>query len=126
MDVDVNDYVTDEWKFRIKIKNIEKAYNFGNGWITVKTKNNQYELFTRLVSIKNKLIGTPKITVNSFNLYLNSCCDCSGNGIRAAYKKKLIIKNENKSILDEGFLQFPLKLQLKSIVTKFLNESRIV
>ena len=122
LDVDVNDYMKDEWKFRIKIKNIEKAYNFGNGWITVKTKNNQYELFTRLVSIKNKLIGAPKITVNSFNLYLNSCCDCNGNGVRAAYKKKLIIKNENKSILDEGFLQFPLKLQLKSVVTKFLNE----
>ena len=122
LEVGINDYVVDEWQFRIKIKNIERAYNFGNGWITVKTKNNKYELFTRLVSIDNKLIGTPKITENSFNLYLNSCCDCNGNGIRHAYKKKLIIKDENKSILDEGFLQFPLKLQLKSVVTKFLKE----
>ncbi len=120
--IDINDYAVDEWQFRVKVENIEKAYNFGNGWITVETKNSKYELFTRLVSINDKLIGTPKITEHSFNLYLNSCNDCNGNGIRAAYKKTLIIKDENKSILNEGFLKFPLKLQLKNVVTKFLKE----
>jgi len=112
----------DEWQYRIKTIDIEKAYNFGNGWITVVTKTKTYEIFTRLVSIKNKIIGTPKISEHTFNLYLNSCIYCNASGVKQVYDKNLIIKDERKSILDEGFLHFPLKLRLKNIVTKFLKE----
>jgi len=112
----------DEWKHRVIIGEIEKAYNFGNGWITVTTQKQTYELFTRLVSIQNKIIGTPKINEHTFNLYLNSCVYCDGIGVKQIYDKNLIIKNENQSILDKDFLQFPLKLQLKNVITKFAKE----
>jgi len=116
---DVNE---DEWQFRIKATDIKKAYNFGNGWVTVVTKDKTYECFTRLVSIKNKIIGTPKINEQTFNVYLNGCIYCNSSGIKQSYDRSLIISDESKSILEDDFLCFPLKLQLKSIVTKFLKE----
>ncbi|MDQ6961070.1 MAG: ATP-binding cassette domain-containing protein [Mariprofundaceae bacterium] len=121
-EVNLKDFHRDEWQYRVKTNDIEKAYNFGNGWITVKTKVKSYELFTRLISIKNNIIGTPKISEHTFNLYLNRCIYCNAIGTMPAYDKSLIIKDESKSILDEDFLCFLLKLQVKSIVTKFLKE----
>ncbi len=118
----VKDSERDEWEQRVTIGDIEKTYNFGNGWATVTTQNQTYELFTRLVSIQNKIIGTPKINEHTFNLYLNSCIYCGGVGVKQAYDKNLIINDENQSVLDEGFLRFPLKLQLKSVISKFAKE----
>lgn len=120
--INAKDFNEDEWRYRIKTDDIKKAYNFGNGWITVITKNKTYECFTRLVSIKNKIIGSPKINEQTFNLYLNSCIYCNADGIKQSYDSNLIIKDESKSVLDEDFLRFPLKLQIKNIVVKFLNE----
>ena len=120
--IGTNDYRIDEWDFRVQSKEIEKAYNFGNGWITVKSAKTIYELFTRLVSIKNRIIGTPKIDEHTFNLYLNSCIYCGGSGTKESYDKKLIIKDENKSIIEEGFFHSNIKIALKSIVNRFEKE----
>jgi len=117
-----SDYKMDEWNYKIKVDAIEKAYNFGNGWITIKSKNVTYELFTRLVSIKNKIIGMPKIDENTFNLYLNSCIYCDGEAVKECYDKNLIIKNENKSVIEDGFFNSNIKIALKSIITKFHKE----
>lgn len=120
--VGAKDFNEEEWQYRIKTTDIEKAYHFGNGWITVVTKDKAYECFTRLISIKNKIIGTPRINEQTFNLYLNSCIYCNASGVKQSYDKSLIINDEDKSILDDGFLCFPLKLQVKSIIDKFSNE----
>ena len=120
--IGTNDYKIDEWDFRVQSKEIEKAYNFGNGWVTVKSAKTTYELFTRLVSIKNRIIGTPKIDEHTFNLYLNSCIYCGGSGTKESYDKKLIIKDENKSIIEEGFFHSNIKIALKSIVNRFEKE----
>jgi len=116
------DFNEDEWNYRVKTTDIERAYNFGNGWVTVVTKDKTYECFTRLVSIENKIIGTPRIKEQTFNLYLNSCIYCNATGVKQSYDNDLIIKDKSKSVLDGGFLYFPLKLQVKSVVTKFLKE----
>ena len=118
----INDYKIDEWDFRVKSKEIEKAYNFGNGWITVKSENITYELFTRLVSIKDKVIGTPKIDEHTFNLYLNSCIYCAGTVTIESYDKSLIIKDEDKSIVEDGFFHSNIKMSLKSIINRFEKE----
>jgi len=116
------DYEINEWEYRVIANDIQKAYNFGNGWITIKDKYQKFELFTRLVSVKNKIIGTPKIDEKTFNLYLNSCVYCDGNYKKQAYDKKLIINDENKSILDIGFFTSNIKINLKNIVTRFQKE----
>jgi len=120
--VNNKDFEIDEWNYRVEIDNLEKAYNFGNGWITIKNKNQTYELFTRLVSIKNTIIGTPKIDEKTFNLYLNSCIYCEGKAIKKTYDIDLIIADKNKSILDKGFFKFDLKLNLKTPIKKFKDE----
>jgi len=120
--IGLNDYKIDEWNFRVQSKEIEKAYNFGNGWVTIKSDKLTYELFTRLVSKKNKIIGTPNIDEHTFNLYLNSCLYCDASGSKESYDKKLIIKDENKSIMENGFFHSNIKLALKSIISKFEKE----
>jgi len=120
--INSNDYKIDEWNYKIKIDDIQKAYNFGNGWITIKSKNTTYELFTRLVSLKNKIIGMPKVDENTFNLYLNSCIYCGGEGVIESYNKDLIIKDENKSPIEDGFFNSNIKIALKNIVSKFHKE----
>ena len=120
--IGTNDYKIDEWDFRVQSKEIEKAYNFGNGWVTVVNAETTYELFTRLVSIKNKIIGTPKIGEHTFNLYLNSCIYCNGTGAKERYDENLIIKDENKSVIEDGFFHSNIKIALKSIIKKFHKE----
>jgi len=120
--IDLKDYEINEWNFRIEIDDIEKAYNFGNGWITVKSQDNTYELFTRFVSIKNKIIGTPKIEEKTFNLYLNSCIYCDGKFLKEIYDDNLIIADKTKSILEAGFFNSNIKFNLKSIISKFQKE----
>lgn len=44
----------------------------------------------------------------------------------ASYDKKLIIKDEKKLILDDGFLKFSLKLQIKSVINRFSKEGLFV
>jgi len=120
--VGVKDYLCDEWEYRVKIDDLQKAYSYGKGWITVKTKSEKFELFTRVVSIKDKIIGSSKIDEKTFNLYLNSCIYCNANKKLYAYDKTLLIKDESKFILEKGFLQFDLKLNLKTIIKKFKDE----
>jgi len=120
--VNSKDYLLDEWDYRVELDNIEKAYNFGKGWITIQTKNAIFELFTRVISIKQKIIGSSKIDEKTFNVYLNSCIYCNGNAKLYAYDENLIINDKDKSILDKGFLQFDLKLNLKTIIKKFKDE----
>jgi len=124
-EINLKDFEIKEWDYRIKIDDIQKAYNFGNGWITVKSQNITYELFTRLVSINNKIIGTPKIDEKTFNLYLNSCIYCDGSYRKQAYDKGRIINDENKSVLDIGFFASNIKINLKSIVTRFQKENLV-
>jgi excinuclease ABC subunit A len=120
--VKVNDYKINEWEYRVPTDNIEKAYTFGNGWVSIQDKNINYELFTRLVSINNKIIGTPSIDEKTFNLYLNSCIYCKGTDSQPTYDIDAIIQNKNKSINDEGFFQANIKFSLKSIINKFEKE----
>jgi len=120
--IGTQDYHEGEWEYRIEANDVENAYNFGNGWVTVVAEGRTYECFTRLVSIENKVIGVPEVNEYTFNLYLNSCAYCKGSGVKQSYEKNLIIKDGNKSILDDGFLWFPLRLQLKGVITRFLKE----
>ena len=121
--VNTKDYEINEWTYKITTDNIQQAYDFGNGWISIKTKEKTYELFTRLVSVKNKIIGTPKIDKKTFNLYLNSCPHCSGTGKKEAYDINIIIADKNKSILDSDFFNSNIQFALKSIITKFKKEN---
>lgn len=113
---------SNEWEFRVKVNDFEKAYNYGNGWITVKSLGKTYELFTRLISIKNKIIGSPKINEHIFNLYTNSCIYCNGKFEKEAYDSNLIILDKEKSILDKGFFNSNININLKSIIAKFKKE----
>jgi len=117
------DFEIDEWNFRINVDNLQKAYNFGNGWITIKSQNRVYELFTRLVSIDNKIIGMPKIDEKTFNLYLNSCTYCQGKATLDAYDIDLIIANKSKSILENDFFYSNIKINLKTIISRFQKEN---
>ncbi len=121
--VNSQDYEINEWEYRVSTDDIQKAYNFGNGWITIKDKYQKFELFTRLVSVENKIIGTPKIDEKTFNLYLNSCIYCDGSYKKQAYDKKLIINDENKSILDIGFFASNIKINFKNTVARFRKEN---
>lgn len=121
--VGAKDFEIDEWSYRVKANDLENAYNFGNGWITIVSDNFTYELFTRLVTVENKIIGTPKIDEKTFNLYLNSCIYCNGSFSKEVYDKNLIIADENKSILETGFFKSDIKINLKSTITKFQKEN---
>ncbi len=120
--VDLKDFEMAEWDYRVETDNLEKAFNFGNGWITLKSKKETYELFTRLVSPKNKIIGTPKIDEKTFNLYLNSCIYCNGKAKQEVYNKSLIIADESKSILENGFFHSNIKINVKSTISRFQKE----
>ncbi len=120
--INTKDYDINEWDSRVETDSLEKAYNFGNGWITIKSENKSYELFTRLVSIKNKVIGSPRIDERTFNLYLNSCIYCQGNAKLNAYNMNLIIADKSKSILDNGFFHSNIKINLKTIINRFKKE----
>lgn len=121
-DIKKCDSLINEWEFRVKTQNIEQAYNFGNGWVTIIHDNKKIELLTRLISIDNKIVGTSKITPRTFNLYCNSCKYCNSDGYLKNYDYNLIIKNKNKSILDSDFFYFLLKVNFKGIVKKFSSE----
>lgn len=120
--VNINDYDKNEWDYRVLCDDVEKAYNFGNGWITIRNQNHNYELFTRLVSIENKIVGSPEIGESTFNLYLNSCDYCKGEGFLYAYDEDLIIKNAKASILENGFFHSNIKINIKTAVNKFKQE----
>lgn len=121
--VEFKDFEKDEWKYRVFTNDLQQAYNFGNGWITLKSDNKIYELFTRLVSIKHKIIGVPKIDEKTFNLYLNTCTYCEGSFSKEIYNQDLLIVDKTKSILDNGFFNSNIKMNLKSIITKFQKEN---
>ncbi|CAA6809684.1 MAG: Excinuclease ABC subunit A paralog of unknown function [uncultured Sulfurovum sp.] len=119
------DYEKDEWNYRVEIDNLEKAYNFGNGWVSIESEGTIYNLFTRFVSIKNKIIGSPTINEHTFNLYLNSCQYCKAKGTLEAYRENLIIADDKKSILEDGFLYPLVKIKLRDVrsaINKFKKE----
>lgn len=123
MPVSQKDYEIPEWDYRVACDNVNKAYSFGNGWITAYKGNDQYELFTRFVSIEHKMIGSPVVNKMTFNLYLNACHYCHGSAKKEVYDLSLIIADDNKSILEDGFLHSGIKkLALKTIITKFSQE----
>ncbi|MDD4914578.1 MAG: hypothetical protein PHW13_06030 [Methylococcales bacterium] len=109
---------------------MEQAYNYGNGWLSVITRNEILELSTRLVSLKHKVIGSPKITTATFNRYLNPCKECHGSGFLTFLEDNLIIENIELSILDDGFLyesisnkfKSVMRLEIKPAITKFKDE----
>jgi len=120
----------DPWLFRIIADDIKQAYNYGNGWLTLIFDDKMLELSTRLVSIINNIIGSPKITTSTFNRYLNPCQECYGTGLLLYIDDGLFIKNNNLSILDEGFLcdhiskkfKSVMKLEIKPAVKKLREE----
>ncbi|MGX2971938.1 ATP-binding cassette domain-containing protein [Helicobacter sp. T3_23-1059] len=115
--------IENEWQCKIQINDINKAYEYGFGWITIlKQDDKLIHLSTRLVSIKNQIIGSRVINQNTFNIYFNACRYCNGKAILNKYDENLIIKNEYLSILDKDFLKFDLNLKLKSTINYFKNE----
>jgi excinuclease ABC subunit A len=120
--VDLKDYELEEWSYRVNIENLEKAYNFGNGWLTIKSNNIIYELFTRLVSLKYKIVGSPIINEKTFNLYFNSCIYCDGKSTKQVYDRDLIIADKTKSVLDKDFFVSNIKINLKNVVNRFKKE----
>lgn len=117
-----NDYLHDEWDFLVTAKDLETAYNFGNGWIVITYNNNNYHFSTRLVSIEDKIIGSPTIDEQTFNTYLNNCQYCDGSNTKKIYDQRLIISDANKSILEKGFFNFIYKPSFKRVVNKFKIE----
>lgn len=117
-----NDHLHAEWGFLVKAKDLETAYNFGNGWIVIIYNNNNYHFSTRLVSIEDKIVGSPTIDEKTFNTYLNSCQYCDGSNIKNAYDLHLIISDANKSILEKGFFNFTYEPSFKRAVNKFRTE----
>jgi excinuclease ABC subunit A len=109
----------DPWEFKVVTNKVEQAYHYGNGWLSVIFNNEKIlELATRLVSVSNKIIGSPKITTSTFNRYLNSCRECYGSGLLLGLDENKIIENNKLSILDEGFLK-------KNIADKLKAEMRL-
>ena len=117
-----NDHLHDEWDFLVTAKDLETAYNFGNGWIVITYNNNNYHFSTRLVSIEDKIIGSPTIDEQTFNTYLNNCQYCDGSNTKKIYDQLLIISDANKSILEKGFFNFIYKPSFKRVVNKFKIE----
>lgn len=110
------------WLVRVTSETLEQAYNFGHGWVTVHSGDSQYELFTRLVSLQDQLVGSPKVTTATFNLYQNSCVYCHGKGVLKAYSESLIISDLQKTILEPEFWAFTFKPKIKGMVSKFAKE----
>jgi excinuclease UvrABC ATPase subunit len=103
------------WEMRVIANDVEQAYNYGNGWITL-ISDELVEVSTRFVSIKNKIIGSPKITTSTFNRYLNSCKECYGSGLLIHIENNCLIENETASILDDDFLYNSILDNLKSVM----------
>jgi len=90
IDNHLNDFITEHFPFCYK-DDIGRGQKF-----TVFRKTNKtYELFTRLVTFKNRIIGSPKLDERTFNLYLNSCIYCEGKATKEAYNIDLIIANKS-------------------------------
>jgi excinuclease ABC subunit A len=104
------------WELRIITSSKEQSYNYGNGWLSLILDDEIFELSTRLVSIKHKIIGSPKITASTFNRYLNPCKECYGSGLLLYVDDSLFIENKNLSILDDGFLCKNVSEKLKSVM----------
>jgi len=116
------DYLNDEWEFTVPAKDIETAYNFGDGWIVITYNNKNYHFSTRLISLKDKIIGSPVIDEKIFNIYLNSCKYCNGESTKQVYDKQIIIADANKSILEKGFFNFVFTPSFKRVISKFQSE----
>jgi excinuclease ABC subunit A len=118
------------WDIKVIARNIDEAINYGHGWITIITGKTITELFTRLVNINDKIIGSPKITPNIFNRYTNSCAICHGKGYLYSYNLQKIIHNNKLSILDAGFfvpeiqgkIKSTMRLKIKPAIRKFREE----
>lgn len=123
--------LNDFWEFKVIANNLEQAYNYGNGWVSLILGNNEeLEFSTRLVSLQHKIIGSPKITTATFNRFLNPCKECYGSGLLLYLDDDLIIKNKDLSILDDGFLykniadklKSVMRLEIKPAIKKFKEE----
>lgn len=102
---------------------IEQAYQYGLGWISVKLENNSnLVLGTRLVSLKHNILGGRVITPEYFSLYVNGCKYCQGSGKLFAYDASLFVNDWNRSIFDQTFFSIPLKLKLRTIISRFKSE----
>jgi len=116
------DWTISEWGYRILVDDVLTAYQFGKGWITVKTPNQIFELSTRLISVKDKVIGSARIGLNTFNLYLNGCKYCDCHGSIPVYDNHLILARPDLSVLEKGFFHSNICLKLKSVVARFAKE----
>lgn len=120
--IKAGDFNQDEWEYRVISTSLLDAFLFGNGWVTVKTTQHKYELFTRVVSPKNKIVGSQNISPYTFNLYANRCAYCNGSSKLNVYNSEIVF-NQNYSILDHEFFIFNgMKLNVKNIINKFRNE----
>lgn len=114
------------------------AYSFGGGWIALaheqKNKNSfksWMHFSTRLVDIKEKIIGSREVAAETFNLYFNRCGFCDGRGVNKLFN--FFIKNEEISIMNIEFyienlrahIKKHLLIKIKEAVNLFKSEGLI-
>ena len=115
--------VGDDFLCKVPCDSVELAYKYGLGWLSVELKSGtSLVLGTRLVSLKKGILGARVITPKHFSLYVSGCDYCRGSGKIAAYNASLFVNDWDRSILEEGFLSIPLKLKLKTIISRFKSE----
>lgn len=117
------DALGDNFLCKVPCNNVELAYRYGLGWLNVELSNGESLLLgTRLVSLKQGVLGARNITSKHFSPYVSGCEYCKGDEKIAVYDASIFVKDWNKSILEQDFFSVPLKLKLKTIVSKFKSE----
>ena len=115
--------VGDDFLCKVQCDSVELAYKYGLGWLSVELNGGaSLALGTRLVSLERGILGARVITPKHFSLYVSGCGYCRGSGEIASYDASLFVNDWSRGILEEGFLSIPLKLKLKTIISRFKNE----
>ena len=115
--------VGDDFLCKVPCDSVELAYKYGLGWLSVELNGGaSLMLGTRLVSLEHGILGARVITPKHFSLYVSGCDYCRGSGEIAAYDASLFVNDWSRGILEEGFLSIPLKLKLKTVISRFKNE----
>lgn len=113
----------DNFLCKVPCDSVELAYKYGLGWLNVELGNGEnLTLGTRLVSLKYGILGSRIITPKYFSLYVSGCDYCKGSGNLTIYDTSLFVGDWNKSILEKSFFSIPLKLKIKTAISRFKNE----
>lgn len=113
----------DNFLCKVPCDSVELAYKYGLGWLNVELDSGENLILgTRLISLKYGILGSRIITPQHFSLYISGCDYCKGSSRLTIYDTSLFINDWNKSILEKGFFSIPLKLKIKTTISRFKNE----